>query len=64
MIRCSTQRALLLMALVVVVGGSMVGCNAHGGDSDERQDPEWSARREQMVRNQIEARGVKDASVL
>jgi protein-L-isoaspartate(D-aspartate) O-methyltransferase len=64
MIRCSTQRALLLAALVVVVGGSMVGCNAHGGDSDERQDPEWPARREQMVRNQIEARGVKDASVL
>jgi protein-L-isoaspartate(D-aspartate) O-methyltransferase len=42
----------------------MIGCNAHGGDSSERQDPEWSARRDQMVRSQIEARGVKDASVL
>jgi protein-L-isoaspartate(D-aspartate) O-methyltransferase len=63
MIRVTTG-VLFGTALAVVVGGSMVGCNAHGGSSNLRQDEDWSERRNKMVRQQIEARGVKDAAVL
>jgi len=59
-----TSRALLCTTLVVVVGGSMTGCNVHGGNSTPRQDQDWSTRRDNMVATQIEARGVKDAAVL
>jgi protein-L-isoaspartate(D-aspartate) O-methyltransferase len=64
MIGCSTTRALLPATLALVLGGWMGGCNAHGKQSTVGGGDEWSSRREQMVRNQIEARGVKDPRVL
>jgi protein-L-isoaspartate(D-aspartate) O-methyltransferase len=64
MIRSSTARALLTTVLVVVVGGFMVRCNPHGANSTPRENGDWSAQRERMVRTQIEARGVRDGAVL
>ncbi len=61
----SAGRALLLATLVIVVGGSMGGgCNPRGGRTNPQSDPDWKARREQMVRSQIESRGVRDPEVL
>ena len=42
----------------------MAGCNAHGGNSNPGRNEDWSVLREKMVKQQIEARGVKDAAVL
>ncbi len=50
--------------LAVLAGGVMAlwGCD-HGGAAGGGSDP-WAARRERMVRTQIEARGVQDPRVL
>jgi protein-L-isoaspartate(D-aspartate) O-methyltransferase len=54
-----------LSAAAFAVGVALVsGCNPKGGHSSEPPGPDWTARRDQMVRTQIEARGVKDPQVL
>jgi protein-L-isoaspartate(D-aspartate) O-methyltransferase len=40
------------------------GCNSHGGQVAETEEPDWTMQRERMVSQQIEARGVKDSLVL
>lgn len=40
------------------------GCSPQGGHTSEPPSPDWAARRERMVRTQIESRGVKDPQVL
>ena len=54
----------LSAVVVVLIGGLMGGCSPQGGHSTERSDPDWEARRAQMVKTQIEARGVRDPMVL
>ena len=61
MSRCSLGRVLLTALLGVAVMG---GCNPHGGSASGQSPMDWSARRDHMVRTQIEARGVKDPQVL
>jgi protein-L-isoaspartate(D-aspartate) O-methyltransferase len=41
-----------------------VGCNSHNGQAAHPVDSEWQMQREQMVSQQIEARGIKDPIVL
>jgi len=54
-----------LSAVAIAVGVALVGgCNPKGGHSSEPPGPDWTARRDQMVRTQIEARGVQDPQVL
>ena len=52
--------AAVLFVAVLLTGG----CDSHGGQLTEAVDPEWHMQREQMVSEQIEARGVKDPLVL
>jgi len=54
----------LTSAAIAAGVGLMFGCNPQGGHTSEPPGPDWTARRDQMVRTQIEARGVKDAQVL
>ena len=61
MSRC-TVGCVLLSALLGV--GVMGACNSHGGSSASQTQTDWAARRDHMVRTQIEARGVKDPQVL
>jgi protein-L-isoaspartate(D-aspartate) O-methyltransferase len=54
-----------LSAMAIAVGlGLVSGCSPQGGHSSEPPGPDWTAHRDQMVRTQIEARGVKDPQVL
>ncbi len=61
MSRC-TLGCVLLSALLGA--GAMGGCNPHGERPAGQSPTDWSARRDYMVRTQIEARGVKDPHVL
>jgi protein-L-isoaspartate(D-aspartate) O-methyltransferase len=54
----------LSVILTLLIGAGMGGCSPQGGHSTERTNSDWPARRTQMVRKQIEARGVKDSRVL
>jgi protein-L-isoaspartate(D-aspartate) O-methyltransferase len=53
-----------VLVLATLMGLFMAGCSAPGTTSEAGNGPDWVARRDQMVRSQIEARGVKDALVL
>ncbi len=59
------RRGVIAVGVLVLAGGvAMCGCANNGtGDSTSRE-PDWAALREQMVKTQIEARGVRDAGVL
>jgi protein-L-isoaspartate(D-aspartate) O-methyltransferase len=53
------------LSLMVLFGGlTMVACHPDGRQSQASQQDDWSARREAMVRQQIESRGVRDPEVL
>lgn len=57
-------RGLLLPVAVLLLGGAaMTGCDPDS-ETHASQPPEQAALREQMVRQQIETRGVRDAAVL
>ncbi len=43
---------------------AVIGCNSDGGTQPGLTEPDWTMQREEMVSQQIEARGVKDPSVL
>ncbi len=55
---------LLGAGLTVCLVMLMTACSAPGGHSSEVQGRDWESRRAEMVRAQIEARGVKDSDVL
>ncbi len=55
----------LLCTTAVCAAGVLIGsCNSHGGQSMNPEEQDWKMQREQMVSQQIEARGVKDPLVL
>lgn len=54
----------LAMGLIVILVVLMTACSAPGGHTSEVQGRDWASRRSEMVRSQIEARGVKDPDVL
>jgi protein-L-isoaspartate(D-aspartate) O-methyltransferase len=56
--------ALLSATVVVIAGLGFVGCDSSGGESRMAPTPEWRMQSDRMVREQIEARGVKDPRVL
>jgi protein-L-isoaspartate(D-aspartate) O-methyltransferase len=58
------RRALALGVLVLAGGVAMGGCTNNGEDGSSAREPDWTAMREQMVKTQIEARGVRDPRVL
>jgi len=55
---------LLCAAMISVVAILIGGCNSNGGQASESADPDWNMQRQQMVSQQIEARGVKNPLVL
>jgi len=52
--------ATMIAVAAILVGG----CNSHGGQASASADSDWKMQREQMVGQQIEARGVKNLQVL
>ncbi len=54
----------LTAAVTSSLVGLMSACSAPGGHSTEPIGPDWEGRRTEMVRTQIEARGVRDPEVL
>jgi protein-L-isoaspartate(D-aspartate) O-methyltransferase len=56
--------SVLRMTTIFVVVSLTIGCNSHGGQTSGSAEPDWKMQREQMVSQQIEARGVKDPLVL
>ncbi len=54
----------LALGIMVALAVLMTACSAPGGHSSEVQGRDWASRRSEMVRAQIEARGVKDPDVL
>ncbi len=54
----------LAVALTSSLVGLMSACSAPGGHTTERVGPDWEDRRIEMVRTQIEKRGVRDQQVL
>ena len=56
--------SMLTSAAVLVGGGLVVGCNAGGAGGAPSREVDWAERRAEMVRSQVEARGVKDEAVL
>jgi len=50
-------------AMVLFLAGALGGCGG-GGDGAARAEQEWARQREEMVRTQIAARGVRDERVL
>jgi len=54
----------LLVAGVVATVVSSCGCNSDSGQAAQPVETDWKMQREQMVSQQIEARGVKDPLVL
>jgi protein-L-isoaspartate(D-aspartate) O-methyltransferase len=59
----SVMKTLCVTAMFVVVSLT-VGCNSRGETTSDSAEPDWKMQREQMVSQQIEARGVKDPLVL
>ena len=59
----SVMKTLCVTAIFVVVSLT-VGCNSRGETTSDSAEPDWKMQREQMVSQQIEARGVKDPLVL
>ncbi len=59
----SEMFALCVTAIFILVSLT-AACNSHGGATSKSADPDWKMQREQMVSQQIEARGVKDPLVL
>jgi len=57
-------RRAIFGAVGVLTGVAVVGCTPPSSPSKDPAGPDWAARRDQMVRTQIEARGVKDPTVL
>lgn len=57
-------RFLMAMLAVAVVGGSTMACGLFGSKAGSGESPDWKALRERMVKEQIEARGVRDRRVL
>jgi len=53
-----------LAAGVFLAVVSTGGCNSDSGQAAQPMEPDWTMQREQMVSQQIEARGVKDPLVL
>jgi protein-L-isoaspartate(D-aspartate) O-methyltransferase len=53
-----------LLAAAAFLSVAAGGCNSHGGQVTEPEEPDWTMQRERMVSQQIEARGVKDSVVL
>ena len=54
-----------LRALVATLGGlAVVACSPDGSATQAADAPEWSQQRDRMVRQQIEARGVKAPDLL
>ena len=58
------RRAISVGVLVLVGGVAMGGCTKDGRGASASGEPDWAGMREQMVKTQIEARGVRDARVL
>jgi len=62
------RRLVVAMLAIAVVGGSTMACGLFGGKAGNtagsKESPDWKALRERMVRDQIEARGVRDPKVL
>lgn len=52
------------VGLIVCLAVFVTACSAPGSPSGEVQGRDWASRRSEMVRAQIEARGVKDPFVL
>jgi protein-L-isoaspartate(D-aspartate) O-methyltransferase len=53
-----------LFSVLIVVAALTAGCNSHGGQASDPVDLDWQMQREDMVSQQIEARGIKDPVVL
>ncbi len=64
MMPATAARTLRVTITMLVVGALMTACSPVGSQPSVRDDPDWAAQRESMVKNQIEARGVKDPRVL
>lgn len=63
--RSGSWRSNLLLAVVATCAAALMwGCNSHGGQAAEPEEPDLKMHRERMVSQQIEARGVKDPLVL
>jgi protein-L-isoaspartate(D-aspartate) O-methyltransferase len=58
------RRAITVGVLVLAGGLAMGGCANNGDGASSAREPDWAAMREQMVKTQIEARGVRDPRVL
>jgi len=60
-----TRRRLGFSLLVLPVAAALAaGCNSQGGQATHPVESDWQMQREKMVREQIEARGIKDPVVL
>jgi len=59
-----TRRRDHLCSVLIVAAALTVGCNSHGGQAADPVESDWQMQREQMVSQQIEARGIKDPVVL
>jgi len=59
------HRLLVAMLAIAVVGGSTMACGFFGKTAEGNgKHPDWKLLRERMVKEQIEARGVRDPRVL
>jgi protein-L-isoaspartate(D-aspartate) O-methyltransferase len=55
---------LLLGAVILAVAAAGGGCNSPAVSEPDADEADWSMQRDEMVRRQIESRGVKDPLVL
>jgi len=62
--RHGPMSCLLCATMISVVAILTGGCNSRGGQASESVAPDWKMQRENMVSQQIEARGVKGPLVL
>jgi protein-L-isoaspartate(D-aspartate) O-methyltransferase len=58
------RRGGALFSVLIAVATLTAGCNSHGGQATDPVDSDWQMQREDMVSQQIEARGIKDPAVL
>ncbi len=60
----SMRRRGHLCSVLIAAVALTAGCNSHGGQATDPVESDWQMQREQMVSQQIEARGIKDPAVL
>ncbi len=58
------RRFLVAMLAIAVAGGSTMACGLFRSEAGGETKPDWKALRERMVKDQIEARGVREPRVL